>query len=355
LIIVGGSLQQLKSTVEAHKNNPNKIFEIEHLEEEVINNMDEIPHKILLLSEDEKNEYRNNAFAPCRIMVYDKSIALDDMIIDDDYYLCLYEKFVDEKIFNKKLSQYKLVCAINEYEFPSTDENSYTNNCLKIQDHEIVFFNHPEASQDKFFPALATCAYVQPISGSYSTKVKLTTWISLPKNQLSNFFLELFEAAFTKIVIVDERVSQWADKTFLNNHSIRDILKKMSIFVPKIDLNNCSYEKLQAELQRESEYNVLNGSCDVHFFIIHQGVLDKLEEGEANKLLGGVTCKWKVVDSGRGVPKEFEEAAYKEVRFIEISTLLKMLENFDKHGIVQTLFALRRPRGNQQKMEVQNA
>ncbi len=76
------------------------------------------------------------------------------------------------------------------------------------------------------------------------------------------------------------------------------------------------------------------------FFVIHQGILEKIEkenEGAAKTFMKNVKCRWKVVDSGRGIPAKLVEP----MRFIEISALLKVLENFDKHGLVQMLCSSR--------------
>lgn len=83
-----------------------------------------------------------------------------------------------------------------------------------------------------------------------------------------------------------------------------------------------------------------------HFFVIHQGILDKLNkrEPESDKsLMENIRCKWKVIDSGRGVPEPEKLGRYPEARFVQISVLQRLLENFDKHGLAQTLFSTRRP------------
>jgi sulfur transfer complex TusBCD TusB component (DsrH family) len=80
-------------------------------------------------------------------------------------------------------------------------------------------------------------------------------------------------------------------------------------------------------------------SNNAHFFVIHQGILDKMEKSRVQELLDKIKCRWIVVDSGRGVPQKLSN----DVRFVEMSVLQKMLENYDKHGIVQTLMASRWP------------
>jgi len=123
------------------------------------------------------------------------------------------------------------------------------------------------------------------------------------------------------------------------------VLQYMKIFVIDVDLQNITKSDLELKLKQSPH------PC--HFFVIHQGILEKMDErnpGDAKKFLKSVNCKWKIIDSGRGVQKD-EIRKYDNVRFVEISALLKMLESFDKHALVQTLFAARNPIEQQEGVE----
>ena len=110
----------------------------------------------------------------------------------------------------------------------------------------------------------------------------------------------------------------------------------MNIFAVDIKLDDLKIETVTKGVED-------TGVHKFHFVVIHQGVLEKLGKTDADNLLKNTAisgARWKVVDSGRGVPT----ALMKEARFLEISTLLKFLNEYDKHGLVQNLFASRHPK-----------
>lgn len=302
---------------------------------------EEIPHRMLLVENDDiKKGYKNDPKAPCRIMVYKNDI--NNGGIDDDYYLCLYEEFIKEEI-NSDAFKYSLVNDLEEsYNFADTQ---YSVNDAPSHDqinNYLYFASHPEKGNFKFNDRFNKNHYFQPISGGYSTKAKLHNNKKLPECIRSQFYLELIESAYTKVVIVDERISEWGKKnTAYNNKTVSEILKKMGIYIVDINLNNVTCEALTGMLLKEDrDFPAFNEveEKNAHFFVIHQGVLDKLDK-DADRFMVHIKCRWKIVDSGRGVPSDL----YKDARFVEISALQKMIENYDKHGLVQTLFSLRRP------------
>lgn len=323
-----------------------------------------IPHNILLVDNESCGSYKDNPLAPCRVMVYDKSCKSEgsNNVINDKIYLKLYKQFIEKEIWcDSREGLPKIVNNMDEdYRFADTqeDEENMKLSLKTLNDDaakdNIVFVSHPEADNsreaaEKYFNL---CHYFQPMSGGFSTKAKFYDNKNLPDLMRKHFYLELIEAALTKVVIVDERISEWANQNskYFDDKSVREMLKSMNVYVPEIKKENITDKDLKKKLCRDKL------GCEVfknekkenpHFFVIHQGILDKLKNN-GNDFMEKITCRRKVIDSGRGVPEKMEH------RFVQISALQTLLENYDKHGLVQTLFSLRKPvkegqSGNQAK------
>lgn len=297
-------------------------------------------------------------------MVYDKSCKSEgsNNVINDKIYLKLYKQFIKKEIWCNNKPLLKLVNNMDEnYLFADTQEDEEnmklslkTLNVDAAKDN-IVFVNHPEADNrreaaEKYFNL---CHYFQPMSGGFSTKAKFYDNKNLPDLMRKHFYLELIEAALTKVVIVDERISEWANQNskYFDNKSVREMLKSLNVYVPEIKKENITCNDLKDKISENSlGCKVFDSRKEdnAHFFVIHQGILDKLEGKGKGFMKEKINCRWKVIDSGRGVPEEMEH------RFVQISALQTLLENYDKHGLVQTLFSLRKPvkegqSGNQAK------
>jgi hypothetical protein len=344
----------------------NTVFEIEGITEDEFKDKP-IPHNILLVGKDTyKKEYKNNdgPLAPCRVMIYDGMLndymkecmrnydnnEGNDSLINDNYYLCLYKKFIREEIWRCDKPIPKLVNDLeNDYKFKKIKGISLikykTGANVTMAQENIVFKRHPEV--DTCDTDFESAEYFQPISGGVSTKAKFYKNNLLPDKIIDHFYLELIEAALTKVVIVDERISEWAGKRTKyifgkkKGKTVREMLRKMNVYVPVIKKDNITYEELKSRLSKEAlccKVFCAEEKYNAHFFVIHQGVLDKLEKSKVTELMNNkIKCRWKVIDSGRGVPEKMEH------RFVQISALQTLLENYDKHGLVQTLFSLRKP------------
>jgi len=316
-----------------------------------------IPHNILLVDKktyNDKYKDKDDPIVPCRVMIYDNQEG--DNGINDNYYLYLYREFINKEI-NSKFDQGnggvpepKIVNDLHEdYKFQDINGISIKSfkdaEGIKALDN-IVFKDHPEEGGiDDIF---SISEYFQPMSGGFSTKAKFFKNKSLPDEIREHFYLELIEAALTEVVIVDERISEWANKKtkyYLTEGNVkltvRDMLRKMKVYVPEIKKDNITYEELKNKLSQKvlcCNVFLCNKKNNAHFFVIHQGVLEKLEGNNRDSFINeDIKCRWKVIDSGRGVPEEMEH------RFVQISALQTLLENYDKHGLVQILFSLRKP------------
>lgn len=313
-----------------------------------------IPHQMLLVgSQKLKKEYEEKTHLPLRVMVYNNRSK-----IDDDYYLELYEDFIKREVcqnpenslpkikysddgWTYETSLDKYVCNTPWKELLS-NTNTFLKDLLVFRYHLNEELKEDSGQSRRIFNE---SLYLQPISASYTSKAKLD---NLPQNsKLKKLFcLALIESAVTKIVIVDERVSEWAHSnwySFEKRHkTVKEILSKMNIFTVDLNTKQVDFGDISKKLlEKKAEFNVFNENINenAHFFVIHQGILDKLGE-KAERFMNAIKCRWKIINSGRGVPKTL----LKDVRFIQISALQRTLENFDKHGLTQILFSSRRPR-----------
>jgi len=331
----------------------NNIFEIEKKEEPDLWKPDdsglksEIPHRILLIESGKKNRYSESPHVSCRVMTYDPA---DDGPIDDEYYLRLYERFIKEEICYDPSYQFpKLVNTLPEpCQF---DPHGYSIEWdYKKPDliyNNIVFQNHPEElNAEEFNLFFEKSHYFQPVSGAYSTRAKLCSISKLSSKLIKkHLYLELLESAMTQVIIVDERVSEWVKNQAFHRMQIRDVLMKMNIFIVNVNKGRVKSAELRSKLLEAQEndknpFGVFHSEVrkNAHFFVIHLGILNKLDNG-AEDLMHSVKCRWKVVDSGRGVHRS---EIPQDCKFVEISALQQLLANYDKHGLVQTLFSLRR-------------
>lgn len=317
----------------------------EELFEEGTNKLkSDIPHRILLVEDGREKTYLTSPYAPCRVMTYKR---LDDIKLDDNYYLHLYKESIKQFICCDALYDFrnKLVNTLDSpYQFDKPEYAIRNDDDKDVRSNNIVFEDHPEElDQDQFETFFQHSLYFQPVSGAYSTKSKLRSISKLPEPMKTNLYLELIESALTKVIIVDERICEWAKgETLYFGRTIKTILMKMRILVIDINPQGITCAELESNLRTGelSGFGVFGKDLisNAHFFVIHQGVLDKLGN-DARNFIEKVNCRWKVIDSGRGVPHDL----YGDVRFVEISALQHLLWNYDKHGIVQVLFSVRRP------------
>ena len=217
---------------------------------------------------------------------------------------------------------------------------------MPTQEYYAVFDRHGDNIRT-FYDEKKKCfkenaVYYQQYIGSSSFTSFIKDLAQTNDTAMKEFAsLELLEAVLTKIIIVDERIVSLIEQT----KSIKGIdipmvqlFRKMGIYVVRDVKKGMTLKELIAKM--EHQMIPINGAT--HFFIIHQGIMDKSTDSikKWEEWLLSLPVPHKVVDSGRGRPREL----FKKVRFIQISALLKMLGDFDKYSLVQTLYSLRRPK-----------
>ena len=339
-------------------------FGIEYSDQEGSPMTEDIPHRLLFIKESFKKYYEDEPRAPMRIMTHKENI---NEIVDDNFYLEKYEGFIKELGGynpNGKLPIVSYGGGEKEGFFNNTD-NSLFGKYLKKDPFEpseyasstignlpFFYYHANEAGEGETVKKLIeNKKYFQPVSGKFTSVTNKLRTLPEDATYQRHFLLELIESFLTKVIIIDERVSDLADKTAFHDKSVRGILGNMRINCLKVDKEDITYDSIKSKLKEigavNSQRNCIRdrnlSNYKYHFLVIHQGILDKVEKnnGNSTKLIEMINHRWMVIDSGRGVPPEL--GAFPDARFVETSVLLKMLEEYDKHGLVQTLFSLRRP------------
>ena len=204
------------------------------------------------------------------------------------------------------------------------------------EDTNILFDNHGECNREG-----DRCIYYQPYRADERIYRLLYTIAGEKESQRLRYY-ELIEASATNVIIADERIWKKTEGD-LNfgpqlTRTKREVLNDMRVRLTPIENNRVSLNVIKQFLAK-TEKKI---PC---FFIIHQGIIDKMNNGE-QKDLEKIIADYQnrldhftyIVTSGRGIP-DFSHRA----KFIEISNLEKFIEERDKYSLVQTLFALRRP------------
>lgn len=346
-----------------------KFFEIEKTSPTDSNTprlTEEIPHSMLLVRTDEDlKRYTEDPRAPVRI-VLDKQ---QNHQITDDYYLEMFKAFIKAVIVREHTTPLPkfiftgggtgtttyedLFKSLNDYGRSVPDKQDTAFDFSNLQESSIVLYHHFEDILKKNSLNLLSSknpSAIIPLSGNWPLLGRCKDATRLDQKLREHFLLELIEACLTRVIIVDERVSDIAKESFYSNTLNGEMWSWMNVHA--IDIKNREHVDYDGLLEKLSSIEVItptpstidivdgvNGKAP-YVFIIHQGILDKLD-GRGEELMNIVSCRWKIIDSGRGVPDDIKD--YPDARFIEISHLLKIIMNFDKHNLVQTLFASRRP------------
>lgn len=269
-----------------------------------------------------------------------------------EFSLELYEKFLKNKMMDGS-NNLALVFIRN------LDNNWKVEDICDVGDslpetglaNLIIFDNHHdkiEVDGDNKITG-PVCKYYQGVSAGTSSGIFLK---NAPDNVVDKKVIlrELAESSMVKVLIADERI--WRNsqgKLTVKSGKMAgriDLLEKMGIFLVPVSDGTIS----------ESEKNrILNNSySDITFFVIHQGLIDKMKspdhssrkKNHTTKVISGtqfIRCAvhkfpYVIIDSGRGEPEELEPGT----RYIPMSAIENFLDELDKYSLVQTLFSVRR-------------
>jgi len=309
-----------------------------------------IPHRFLVLVKEKlitESELKDYAVRlPYRIIEKaDFTLLTRDK--SDEFISALYKEYCDKRFQLKRTK----IFVSNRISFWAMDDLCFKyNNAEDIvafnkRQYSIIFDDHGENCKKEI---IANYDYYHPCGNTIGAS--FYTFISAqPQNEIRHqiALYELVEMAKTKVVIADERIYknnlckeiEANEKIFTDNRKasrIELLMEKMGVSI------------IQVKGDTIDPKDVYEDTNKGDFLVIHQGLLDKMTEGNRSKFLDKIigTKKKKgiysniVIDSGRGVPEKLIEGA----RYIEIGTIERFIENLDKYALVQTLFSLRRPK-----------
>lgn len=288
-----------------------------------------IPHRFLVfvdVPDETKNEYKiYEEFLPLReISINTKRYS--EIISDKNPVYCFYKTYFSEKYKGLFTMTYGQPKPRTKLKF--TDEHVIYNekNSWQYVVNEILYDSHSENFCNILCQRNKPLFY-QGVSGAEPTKRLLENFELLDNDKLKIKTFELAESALTKVLIADERI--WSKNTSSEKRQRMEFTKIQLVEVKdktvKIESINEKFEQFKPD-----------------FFIIHQGLLDKMVQSD-RKRFDEITADKKahvVITSGRGLPNKLKDNA----RFLEISALEKFLDEKDKLALVQVLYSLRRPK-----------
>jgi hypothetical protein len=227
--------------------------------------------------------------------------------------------------------------------------------------YSIIFDRHGNN-----YSELASCngsmkkeiSYYQPYKGDNPLYRLLNSFDGMDESSLTLKIYELIEACLSKVIIADERIYQkssesWEyekDNKIISMNVGNELLPQMGVYLVPIRDNIVKTSDIM------NYFNEMNDN-DFVFFVLHQGLVDKMDKNEKEDLIKCIKemenkhdGKFSyIITSGRGLPRSnnFPHNA----RFIEISNLEAFINEFDKYGLVQTLYSLRRPENNESHLD----
>lgn len=282
-----------------------------------------VPHRFLITSNDGsigKIISEGSEYLPLRI------IELDKINSGNDVYF-YYKKWLQAKYNNYPVNieygknETRGLCFKDNGFISYQETATLSNDSKKL----IVYDDHGDRKRCR--DEITGLLYYQSVSGANAIKRLLLNLEYLDDIKRKILYCELTEAALTKVLIADERV--WEANSEVSR---LDDLLYMNIGVVCIRNKRADIGEIRNFLIQFKP----------HFFIIHQGLLDKMNPDERKDC----DCAVKnnnatyVISSGRGLPNSLRHGA----RFLEISALERFINEDDKHGLVQVLYSLRRYR-----------
>jgi hypothetical protein len=211
----------------------------------------------------------------------------------------------------------------------------------------IVFDNHGVMINEHFNN---TCTkYYQKTSGGnlFGKIIKNNPPSDLLEKEL--MLRELYEAALTKVTIIDERIwnnSQYSEATEVQvngkaeyqSNKYTSHLEKMGIHLVPVVGGRIGDVDRQNLITNDNPKDAVDA---IHCLIIHRGIIDKMGNELLDKIINNKKkYTFVLIDSGRGAPEK--DNFLQGTRYIPISALEQFIQDGDKHALVQTIFSIRR-------------
>lgn len=225
--------------------------------------------------------------------------------------------------FDKIKGDYKVVNVFTSYQTKHCATNRYN----------IALLNHNDSwCQSKIDKAYNKVDYLEPLSSNAQKtlpyfKNKLTKYLDNDEwDELKMH--KIFEAAISKILIIDERIQRFANTDYVAdnvNAPIKEIFIDTNVFVPDYTIYPLDADNFKED-RVDNICNYIDEQVNnCNFMLIHFGILERMYKNEMNtidsKLKEWATKTRVIVTSGRGKPKEHLP---REVCYVNLSPVLNV-------------------------------
>lgn len=265
----------------------------------------------------EKREHKSNripilSLLPERLMLI-KDGLIDEMVEKFDietFEKNIWEQWEGEKLGKESEKKYNIyqVIAING----KKEDNEYNNysSC-----RQVVLHNHLN-SENSWKEATTNInkdlIKVEPLSSAAQRKlpnwtsgVSLTDYVGQIAKQVPTI-QKIIEAYFNKIIVIDERIQDFAETATYKGVPEKDIFKHINVLIPDkeaseaINLANRNISQEKKKVEKYIQTNITSAS----FLVIHYGILERMygsDYTQINKKLEDWAKQTRVViTTGRG-------------------------------------------------------
>lgn len=265
----------------------------------------------------EKREHKSNRI-PILSLLPERLMLIKDGLIDkiveksdiETFEKNIWKQWEGEKMEKKSEEEYHIyqVIAINGKE-EDNDWNNYSS-C-----RQVVLHNHLN-SVDSWKEAIENINIdlikVEPLSSAAQRKlpnwtsgVSLTDYVDQIANQIPTI-QKIIEAYFNKIIVIDERIQDFAETATYKGVPEKDIFEHINVLIPDkkaseaINLANRNISQEKKKVETYIQTNITSAS----FLVIHYGILERMygsDYTQINKKLEDWAKQTRVViTTGRG-------------------------------------------------------
>ncbi len=226
-----------------------------------------IPHRMLAVKKS-TDALQNDPRLPCRVV----EIGADENVFNDSFYLRKYREYIHELNHGVEFPFLVFTGGGKHREY---DKTLFTGDSTRmygagidaeggldaeVEKHKAcaIFYYHADGADignreglERLTNKTNVIAF-HPLSSRYSIDSKLR---KPPGDETikEQFLLELIESIITEVIIVDERVAEFAENDWAHGLKIRDVFNLMKIYITPIEKETVSCERLADEMKKNPE------------------------------------------------------------------------------------------------------
>lgn len=255
------------------------------------------------------------------------------------------------------------VVSLGNVKFHS-DDNPITNRDNQCK-FVIQFLNHATEFSKTKFDSFKTNPnyYLEPLSSFGQEKLpnyEVNHIRDYPRHIDDDIEtkIRLFEAATTPIIVIDERIQNYAKESSEGARN-REIFESIGVSVPAdkesdpkfgFDLDSSDYKGIKEKIEKFLEEHLPSDNTPEElkpFLLLHYGVIERSYKEVSGNWVEQVNTKLEewgkrskiVITSGRGKPKELPSS----VRFVHLSPILNVFTEIrSKYLMTNLLYSARR-------------